>query len=79
MPIYRRSAVLTLAAVLPSILVMAWYGWSPGAPLGPIGTSVIAGAALWAGALHYMDHPLLHEARMLIIHMRLWLASRRAR
>lgn len=79
LPIYLRSAMLTLAAVGPCFAVMAWHGWSPEAPLGPVGLAVLAGVVLWAIALYLMEHLLVHEARWLLAQLGLRTTSPPAR
>ena len=79
LPIYLRSAGLTVAAVAPSFLLMAWHDWSPEAPLGPIGLSVLAGIVLWSLALYLMGHILVQEARTLLGQLNQRLAARRSR
>lgn len=70
---------MTVAAVAPSFLLMAWYDWSPEAPLGPIGLSILAGIALWSLALYLMGHILVDEVQTLLRQLNQRLAARRSR
>lgn len=68
---YVPSAAVTAAAVLPSLLLMVRHGWSPEVPAGEIAAAVLAGIALWFGALFAVGHELRGEVA------RLWQATRR--
>jgi O-antigen/teichoic acid export membrane protein len=64
--IYRRSGLLTIAAVLPSLLLMMLTGWSSETPLPIILMAAGLGLAIWCVALRQMDHPLWTEVRLLL-------------
>jgi hypothetical protein len=74
LPIYRRSAILTLHAIAPACLVMALHGWSPQAPLDQVLAATACGAGLWLGAIIIQDHRLAGEIRRfgLRLRPRLW-------
>jgi len=59
--IYLRSASLTLAAVGPSLAVMALHGWSPYAPILQVVAAIVAGVGLWVISLFALRHPLFDE------------------
>lgn len=70
-PIYGRSAALTVAAIGPAILMMLYNGWSPSAPIWQVAGSVVVGMAAWAAMVMATRHPLREEAVQ-------WLARRKA-
>lgn len=61
--IYRDGAILTLVSVVPAMLAMAFYGWSPETPPVVLVIAIVSGVALWFGALMLMRHPLYDEWR----------------
>lgn len=61
LPIYRESALLTVLAVLPAVLMMTFYRWSPAAPLPAVAASVLAGVAAWLAGAAVLRHPLSTE------------------
>lgn len=63
MPIYRRSALLTGAAVAPSALLMGTYRFSYATPLVLVGAGAGLGVLLWLTTLWLMKHPLFQELR----------------
>lgn len=63
--IYVNGAVLTVAAVAPSLVVMVAYGWSPATPPSVVALGIAIGLVFWLAALRYLRHPLLDE----IIHL----------
>lgn len=63
--IYRDSAALTFAAVLPSAVVMINYNWSPQTPMPIIGVAIAAGGALWLAVIVAIGHPVLDELLLL--------------
>jgi O-antigen/teichoic acid export membrane protein len=63
--IYRDSAALTFAAVLPAVIVMINYDWSPRTPLPIIGAAIAAGGALWLAVIAATRHPVLDELLLL--------------
>lgn len=63
--VYRQSTLLTVAAVAPSVAVMASHGWSPATPLWAVGGAVALGIALWGLTLRGLRHPLAGE----IVHL----------
>jgi O-antigen/teichoic acid export membrane protein len=62
LPIYARSGGVTLFAVGPAILLMAYYRMSASAPLPLVLGSVGLGVLSWAFSLALFRHPLLEEA-----------------
>lgn len=62
--IYAQSLILTVAATLPSLLLMIYIDWSPRAPLSWIICAVITGVAGWLGTLLKLKHPLIAEFRL---------------
>lgn len=65
-PIYTRNALLTCVAVGPAGVVMQAHGWRPDTPLSLLVPAAAIGAALWAGALALLRHPVTREARRLL-------------
>ncbi|WP_162237076.1 oligosaccharide flippase family protein [Sphingomonas sp. Leaf28] len=63
--VYRDSGILTVMAVLPALVTMIVYDWSPRTPLPVVAGVGILGIALWFGTIIVMRHPLHHE--MLIV------------
>lgn len=64
--IYLRSALLTLAAVLPALVLMLVNGWSEKTPLAYVIAAVAVGVAAWLFALRMLDHPLHAELMRLV-------------
>lgn len=58
---YREGALLSLAAVLPSALLMVDQRWSEHTSLLLVGGAVALGMVLWAGVLAWLRHPLIEE------------------
>ncbi|WP_281175570.1 oligosaccharide flippase family protein [Muricoccus aerilatus] len=69
-PIYGRSLLLVVAAVLPAAVVMQFYGWSPLAPLPVVLAGVAAGGLAWAALLWALRHPLFEEGARLLSKLR---------
>ena len=67
MPIYRRSAVLTLAACGPALILMIVYDWSPQTPFPLVVMTVVLGFFGWLGAIRLLDHELADELRRLVV------------
>jgi O-antigen/teichoic acid export membrane protein len=66
MPIYARSGLLTLLAVLPAIALVEWRGAAATRlPVLEMVGAALAGGALWAVGLWLLDHPLFREATRL--------------
>ena len=63
-PIYRSSAIATLAAVAPAAALMALFRGSPTIPAPYVMGAIAAGVALWLAALWSLRHPLFHELAM---------------
>lgn len=59
--IYRESGMLTVAAVLPSLLLMVVYRWSPYTPPALIALTVLAGIASWLLVAFRLGHPVRDE------------------
>lgn len=70
LPIYRRSAILTLAAVGPAAVLMAINGWAPTTPPLQVAGAVTVGALAWAVAIAALRHPLRDEAARLFAKVR---------
>lgn len=62
-PIYGRSAALTVVAIGPAFGMMCLNGWSPAAPVWQVAGSVLVGMAAWAAGVTLMRHPLYAEAK----------------
>ncbi len=69
LPIFTRSAALTLIAVAPSALFMIANDWDPALPILPVLASVAAGIAMWLIALWRLRHPLFQEFERLRHHL----------
>lgn len=65
-PIYLRSALLTVVAILPALVLMATSAWSDRTPLVHVIMAVAAGVAAWLLALRMLDHPLHAEMVRLV-------------
>ncbi|MBJ6123341.1 oligosaccharide flippase family protein [Sphingomonas mollis] len=63
--VYRDSALLTLVAVLPAMIAMITYDWSPTTPLPVVFGAVFVGITLWFGTIILMGHPLRDEMRVI--------------
>lgn len=63
--IYAQSGLLALVASLPSAACMAYFGFSPQAPLGWVAASVALGIVGWLACLHIVKHPLDEEIKRL--------------
>jgi O-antigen/teichoic acid export membrane protein len=61
--LYSEAFLLTGAAVLPSFLLMLWFGWSPTTPLPLIAAAVSVGIAAWAYLIFARQHAVLEELR----------------
>ena len=60
-PGYRRSLGLTVAACMPSAILMTAYGWTAHIPPVLVATAVAAGAAAWLLVVMLMGHTLAAE------------------
>lgn len=65
-PIYRRSAILTVAACGPALVLMIAYGWSPHIPFALVALVVAAGLVAWLGAIFLTNHALTGELRRIV-------------
>mgnify|MGYP004523185109 CR=1 FL=1 len=66
-PIYLRSALLTLLAILPAAGLTLWRGDAAGrTDPGMLAVVVALGALLWAAGLIVLRHPLFREAMRLV-------------
>jgi O-antigen/teichoic acid export membrane protein len=63
-PIYARSAVLTILAIAPSTLMMLKFHLSAKIPMPLVITSALCGILFWGGGLVALKHPLMHEAKI---------------
>jgi len=59
--VYGQSALLTVAAVLPSAMLMIAHGWDAETPLTMIAGHVVLGLLLWLVTLSLLRHPLFGE------------------
>ena len=68
--IFRESAGLTLAAIVPALAVMLWTGWS--ARLSPValGGAIGLGGVFWLALLARQDHPLMREMKAVLSRVR---------
>jgi O-antigen/teichoic acid export membrane protein len=63
---YLEALVVTLVAVLPAFLLMAWSDWSPATPLLHLASAIALGALGWVILLMRLDHPLYLECTRLL-------------
>jgi O-antigen/teichoic acid export membrane protein len=63
--VYANGVGLTVAAVLPSLVLMIVDGWSYRTSPAFIAGAVLLGILLWLGLLTVQNHPLLDELRMI--------------
>ena len=63
--IYANGFVLTVAAVLPSFLLMMATNWSHLTSPGLIAAAIAAGILLWLAVLIWQKHPLLAEIELI--------------
>jgi O-antigen/teichoic acid export membrane protein len=61
--VYLESLILGVATILPALLVMQWFSWSPRTPLPVVAGTILAGGLLWTALLIALRHPLVDEAR----------------
>ncbi|MBU1607261.1 MAG: oligosaccharide flippase family protein [Alphaproteobacteria bacterium] len=64
--VLRKNLVVAGAAIAPSLALMIYFEFSPYTPLSLVLASVMAGVAAWALSLHYVNHPLSKELKMLL-------------
>lgn len=60
--VYVEGLLLTAAAILPALLLMAWTNWSPTTPLPLIISAIALGIILWGVLLIVRRHPIAEEA-----------------
>ena len=60
-PIYRQSAVLTIAATGPATILMVSNKWSENTPLVLLFATIVVGVAAWLIGLWLLRHPLWVE------------------
>lgn len=60
---YAGSALVTAAAILPSLALMQWRGWPDVISPTEFGGSIVAGILLWLVALQLVGHELRNELR----------------
>jgi O-antigen/teichoic acid export membrane protein len=65
-PLFSRSALLTVLAIAPAGLVMALHRWSELTPLPILMGSIFLGIILWLFGLYLLKHPLLEEFKKII-------------
>ena len=63
---YIEGLLLTVAAVLPALLLMIWNDGSPQTPLPLISASIAAGGVLWVFVLFAGRHPIAQEISRLL-------------
>lgn len=63
--VYRESLALTVVAVVPSAVLMAWSNWAAETSLWSIAGAVLLGLAGWTAVLAARAHPIADEARIL--------------
>ena len=64
--IYLRSGALTVLAIGPAALYMAFQRFSEHAPLSPLLIFIALGICFWAGGLIALQHPLASEAGRIV-------------
>ncbi|MGI4801190.1 MAG: oligosaccharide flippase family protein [Janthinobacterium lividum] len=73
--IYLRSALLTAAAIGPSVAVMTACGWSAQTPIGYVLAAVAGGVLTWLLALRLMRHALSAELTKILAIVRRKIAA----
>ncbi len=68
--VYRDSALLTVAAVLPASFLMIAYGGSAHVPMPAVAGAVALGTVSWIATIVVMKHPLLDEFRVIARRLR---------
>jgi O-antigen/teichoic acid export membrane protein len=63
LPIYGRSALLSIMALIPPAFLMGYYRMSARAPLSQVLMSVVLGVMMWVVGLIVLKHPLMQEAK----------------
>ncbi|MBV9754866.1 MAG: oligosaccharide flippase family protein [Hyphomicrobiales bacterium] len=61
LPIYARSALVTILAITPAVFVMISFQMSADIPRMLEGAAVVGGLLLWTGGLFFVKHPLADE------------------
>lgn len=64
--IYRDGGALTLVAVLPSLMLMIAFNWSPETPFVLIAGAVALGVGCWLAVLFWLRHPLYNEILLVV-------------
>jgi len=64
--VYVESAIVTLPAVVPALVLMLYTGWSPDTPLPLIAGAIVLGVLGWAVTLFWRGHPIALEVRHFI-------------
>jgi O-antigen/teichoic acid export membrane protein len=65
-PIYRRSAFLTVAACAPALALMLIYNWSPETPFPLVIVAIAVGFAAWLAAIRLTGHVIAGEVFRLL-------------
>lgn len=60
---YGASAVVTVAAILPAVVVMQWRGWAEVIRPAEFVGAIVAGILCWLAAIHLVRHELRSEIR----------------
>lgn len=64
--IYRSSALMTVPAILPALIVMVAWRWSPAVPGPVVLLAILLGGAGWLLAIRQTGHPLWAEITRLL-------------
>lgn len=67
---YGQSALLTVAAVLPSVVLMISHDWAAWTPAPLIAGCVGLGVLLWLGMIVLLGHPLRAELALIVSRVR---------
>ena len=68
--IYARNAVITLATLTPSAILMGLYHASPYTPLPYVLSAIVLGVGIWFALLLATRHPLHNELRLIRTRLR---------
>lgn len=64
--IFAESFVLMAIAVMPAVVIMSIYGWSPYLPPAAVVVSIALGAVGWLAGLIIRRHPIVPEALLIL-------------
>lgn len=68
--VYIESLQLTVAATLPSLVLMVWFSWSAYTSLSLIMVGVVLGIVAWLALLFQRQHPLAGEILAIATYIR---------